>query len=343
MWYRMIMETRKIMSLGKYSLVVSLPKEWLKMSSLDKGDDVTMLIQRDLSLIIHPGVGTSNNQKEIILPIDPDTTEESIIRSIIGCYLNGYNTIKLKTRHIFSVEQNRAIRSVTTSLYLRIIESTASQIILQSLMDESMASVVSGIERMHIITSSMCQDVLNAITNWNEALAKSVLSLEGDVDQFMYFLLRLIRCAAIYPSLASQLGLDMVDCLDYQTLVHRIERIADHLTNIANRIINLCKRELDITDDIHNVLINAGELAFSAYERAVEAFLSGNLEDIDEIINTQYKIEDVEELIRPLPYLGEREDKLTCSNIFSIRDSLNRISEHAADIAELAIDRKYKG
>ena len=34
------MERRKISTLGKYSLIVTLPKDWTKMNKLQGGDDV---------------------------------------------------------------------------------------------------------------------------------------------------------------------------------------------------------------------------------------------------------------------------------------------------------------
>ncbi|MFQ6052936.1 MAG: PhoU domain-containing protein [Candidatus Bathyarchaeia archaeon] len=62
---------------------------------------------------------------------------------------------------------------------------------------------------------------------------------EDDVDHSMYLLRRLIRCAALSQSLADQLGLGPPDSLDYQALVHGIERVGDHTTNIANSVIAL--------------------------------------------------------------------------------------------------------
>ena len=334
------MDSRKIMALGKSSLVISLPKEWLRSNNLNRGDTVSMNIQPDLSLIVHPSSQTRAKNQYISISVKPDETKESIIRQIIGCYLNGNDTITLQSKTIFNEEQQTAIREVVKSLYLRIIESAASKVVMQTLMDESMASVSSGIERMHIITNSMCQDVLNAMKQGDKDLAKSVVHLEDDVDSFMYLLVRLIRSSAVNPTLAQQLGVNLVDCLDYQTLVHRIEYVADHLTLIANSLINLFEREM--SKESFPVLIEAAEIAFGAYDRAVLAFQSMSVEHSNEIIDVQEEVERLEECIMPLPYYGEREEKNVLSCICVIRDSIKRISEYSADIAELTIDRVYK-
>lgn len=335
------METRKIWAMGKYSLVVTLPKKWLETNNLDRGDNVSLSIQPDLSLVIYPSLKKSEQKKEITLVINTNENTDSIIRKIISCYLNGYTVVKLESMDIFSVEQQTAIRSVVRSLYFRIIESTAKKAVLQTLMDESMASVVSGIERMHIITSSMCHDVLNAMKNWNTDLAMSVVSLEDDVDQYMFFLLRLIRMASMDPSLANLLDLNMIDCLDCQTLVHRIEQVADHTTDIANGVIALTDRKLGIPEKIFSILVNAAEIAFTSYDMAVESFLSKNVDHTNEIIEGQNRIETLGELITPLPYFGERQQQVIVCPLCTMRDSIKRISEYAADIAELTIDRSF--
>ena len=126
---------------------------------------------------------------------------------------------------------------------MRIMESDAKNIYIQTLIDESKASVVSSLRRMHLISSSMCRDALSSMKNRDAKLARAVFTLDDDVDHFSFFLLRLLRSATIDPTLANQLELEPIDCMDFQTLVHRIEHVADHATNIAKNIIMLNGRQ----------------------------------------------------------------------------------------------------
>ena len=330
------------MALGKSSLVITLPKYWLELNNLSQGDRVSLTVQHDLSLAVQPSSRVRENGGEIHLGFEADESEDSIIRRIIGCYLNGYSNIKLTSEKIFTVEQQRAIRRVVSILLMRIMESEASSITLQTLIDESRASVFSGIERMHLITNSMCRDTLNSMRGWDENLAKSVVSLEDDVDQFMFFLLRLVRTAALKPSLANQLGLDPLDCLDCQTLVHRIEHVADHATNIANNVIDLIESRLIIPEDVSEALMKAAEIAFNSYDMAVQSFLSKDVSPSNEIIDKQKDIENLRKRILSLQLFSEDEDISVVYPISSIRESVEKIADHAADIAELTIDRTYK-
>ena len=335
------MSTRKVIPLGNSSLVVSLPIEWVRQNKINKGDLVDVNIQNDQSLIITPEYEREPREDKISLTIEENEPEESITRIIIGCYLNGYETIILKSKKKFLNKQHQAVRSTIKSLYLRIIESTTSKITIQTLMDESKASVLLSIERMHLITGSMCDDVLNSMRYRDMDLARSVVNLEDDVDQYLFFLLRLIRSALIYPPLASELELELVDCLDWQTLIYRIEHVADHITHIANSIINLIETRTEIPKNIWDAFLKSAEISFESYKKAVDFFLSNRIDHSNRIIDNQREIEMILKEITPLPLLGI-DDRGTFSQLFIIRDSIRRICEYAADVAELTIDRAYK-
>lgn len=311
------------------------------MNNLGRGDHVTLTIQKDGSMVVHPGMKEDEKDREIHLFIEADESEDSIMRRIIGSFLDGYTTIKLTSARIFNVGQQKAIRRIVSMLYMMIMESDAGSIVLQTLIDESKTSLISGIERMHIITYSMCRDILHSMINMDEELAKAVVSLEDDVDQLMYFLLRLIRSAALSPSLANQLGLDALDCLDFQTIVHRIERIADHTTNIAESVIALIESQQDIPGEVLSILIDAAEKSFTSYSMAVQSFLSKDIATTDEIIDMEKEIDELAPT-HALPYLTEADDISTIRNTISIIESIKKISHYAADIAELTIDRTYK-
>ncbi len=328
------------MALGRSSLVVSLPKAWVKSNNLSKGDMLVLEVQRDLSLLVKPSLKQEGRSRKISVSVSPSENSDSIYRTVIGCYLNGYMNIELKSSDIFSVSQQTAIRNVVKSLYMRVISSKASSVVLQTLMNESMADIHSGVERMHLITLSMCMDVVKAMKEWNYELARSVISLEEDVDQFMFYLLRLIRSAATDPALASQLNIDMLDCLDYQTLVDIIERVADNAYKTANSIIQLEEYKTKIPESLWETLIHTTESSFKAYENAIEVFITSSVEKSDLIIDQQYELSKLTRSITPFPDVMVSEPFFY--PLFVIRDSALRIGDYAADIAEVTIDKAFK-
>ncbi len=335
------MEQRKIMSLGRSSLVISLPKHWTQLNELKQGDVVSMAINRDRSLAVFPGVKKDRESNKITLYVEPDEREVFVVRSIIACYLNGYSSIKLVSKKFFTVAQQKAIRNIVQMLYMRIMEADTKEIHIATLIDESKASIQTGINRMYKISSSMCRDTLTALKNQDAALAKSVYTLDDEVDHFSFFLLRLLRRAAVDPALANQLGLETIDCLDYQTLVHRIEQVADRAANIAKHLIMLEGRRKKVSEPLLEKMYVAGCDALALYDKAVNALLSNDVRCSDEIIESQARIEKLDQEIASLAFSKEKSTEVICA-CCSMRDSVQRIAEYAADIAEITINRSYK-
>ena len=333
---------RKIVSLGRSSLVVTLPKHWVQLNELKQGDVVSLAIQRDRSLVVFPSAEKKREPKEITLHVEQDERDSLIVRKIIGCYLNGYSGIRVEAKKIFSVGQRKAIRNIVSTLYMRIMESDARNMYIQTLIDESKASLELAIHRMHSISQSMCRDALNSLQNRDAMLAKTVSSLDDDVDHFCFFLIRLLRDVAQDSVLANQLGLELLDCMDHQTLVYKVEHAADHAANIANHVIMVDGSKLKIPDDLLALMFTAGTVATDLYDKAVNAFFSKDVAVSDDILEQQRSVDKMDREIASKAFMGEQKSPQMICAICSLRDSILRVAESAADIAEMAINRAFK-
>jgi len=333
---------RRIMSLGRSSNVISLPKNWMLLNELKKGDVVYFAIQRDRSLVVYPGAEKKVTPKEITFRIGQNEDEALITRRILGSFLNGYSGITLISERIFSIPQRKAVRNIAGKLFMRVMESDSKGMYIQSLMDESRASLEQAIQRMHLISHSMCEDVLNALKNRDVALAKSVFSLDDDVDQFSFFILRLLRKAAQNPVLANELRIDPLDCMDQQTLVYMMEHAADYSADIASHIIMLDGTQQKIPDDILELMFTAGTEAVDLYVKAVNTYFSKDVPISIEILKNQKRIEQFDREIASKAFTGKQKNaELVCA-ICSIRDDIKKIADCAANIAEIAINRAFK-
>ena len=330
------------MSLGRSSMVISLPKNWMQLNELKKGDVVSFAIQRDRSLVVYPGAEKKAKPMEITLRIGENEGDTLITQKIIGPFLNGYSGVTLISEKIFSIPQRKAIRNIAGRLYMRIMESDSKGVYLQTLADESRASLEQAIQRMHLISHSMCEDICTALKNRNVALAKSVFSLDDDVDHFSFFLLRLLRKAAQDAALANELRIDPLDCMDHQTLVYRIEHAADYTADIARHIIMLDGSKQKIPDDVLDLMVIAATESVDLYVKAVNAFFSKDVPFSVEIMKKQQGIEKLDQEIASKAFTGKQKNaELVCA-ICSIRDNIKRIADCAANIAEISINRAFK-
>jgi phosphate uptake regulator len=329
------------MSLGRSSMVVSLPKNWMQLNELNKGDVVSFAIQRDRSLVIYPSAEKKSSSKEITIRIGQNEDEALISQKIIGSFLNGYSGVTLISEKIFSIPQRKAIRSVAGRLYMRIMESDSKGVYLQTLTDESKASLDQAIQRMHLISHSMCEDVFSSLKNNDVSLAKAVFSLDEDVDHFSFFILRMLRIAAQDPVLANELRIDSLDCMDYQTLVYRIEHASNYTADIARHIIMLEGTDQKIPDDLLGLMVSEGIEAVDLYAKAVNAFFSGDVPFSVELMKREQRIEKLDQEIATKSFIGKKNPELVCA-ICSIREDIKRIADYAANIAEIAVNRAFK-
>ena len=83
------------MALGKSSLVISMPKAWLELNRLGKGDEVSLDIQSDGALIVHSMLKQRSEVKEFHIGVETGESEESIARRIIAAFLDGYTMLRL--------------------------------------------------------------------------------------------------------------------------------------------------------------------------------------------------------------------------------------------------------
>jgi len=187
----------------------------------------------------------------------------------------------------------------------------------------------------------MLQDALNALKNQDEMLARAVYSLDDDVDHFSFFLIRLLRSAALDTALSNKLDLKPIEGLDYQNLVQRIEYVADEAANIAKHIIMLSQRQQKLSDSLLELMLTAGNYALSLYNKAMEAFFSKDVTSSNEIIEGEKRSIQLDEKIASLTFLTKEMDPAKVCAVCSIRESIKEIAEDAKDIGEITINRSY--
>jgi phosphate uptake regulator len=330
------------MSLGKSSLVISLPKEWMQLNDLKKGETVSFNIQRDRSLVIYPSSMKKTELKEITLNVGHNEEEILITQKILGAYLNGYTGIMLTSENIFTVPQTKAIRNMAGRLYMRVMEADAKCVYIQSIMDESKASLQQAVQRMHLISRSMCEGAFSALKNNDVALAKSSFSLDDDVDHFAFFIVRILRNAAQDPHLANELRVDPLDCMDYQMLVSRMEHASDYAADITRHIIMLNGAKQTIPDDVLALMITDGEEVAQLYVRAVEAFFTKDVNAAVDIMRYRHKLEKLDVEITSKAFTGPQKSAELVCGICSIRDNIRRIAHCTFSIAEISVNRAFK-
>jgi phosphate uptake regulator len=133
-------------------------------------------------------------------------------------------------------------------------------------------------------------------------------------------------------NILEEMGLQRpADCLEYRTIVSKIERIADHAGLIAKRIKFI---EDKIEPKIIIKIKKLAEKSLQVFEEAITAIQNHDFQKGENVADKVSKV--IEEEKEIMSNIKENEKNSTI--IRFVLEDLRRIAEYAGDIAEVAID-----
>ena len=223
------MEYRKIISFGKNSFVVSIPKPWIRQNKLGKGD-LIYIEENETYLVLHPR--PKENQKEertITITVDKKSISQ-IQRELIPAYINNNRTIILVGEDL--KKKAATIEPIIQNLIaLEIMEQTSTKIVARDFLDMKDISIMELIRKMDVITRAMLEDCLNM---YEEDTYTSINHRDKDVNRLSYLIFRAINFGFENPTyMLKKYKLDSHDLLHYYLLTHHLEATADDVRRIA--------------------------------------------------------------------------------------------------------------
>ena len=282
----MVRYARRLQKIGS-SVLVSLPKEWIKQNKLDKGNTVVVEVGKDNAIAVYPSGTEQEEAKEVVIPY-PSPYAEAIVNEITGAYLLGYDLIKVKGNSHISYDYREMIKEVIRKMVgLEIVDEDASNITAQFLLDATTLDPEKILFRMGSIVSGMYKDTLASLTNKDSNISKIIARRDDEVDRQYFLLVRLIRSAMMDQKLATKLNLSNIDILDYRIAANLFEAAGDAIVELAKAMTNVgqLKRSSDLK--------NAGELIETIQATAVRAFAKKNRADSIKTIKQYAKFNDL--------------------------------------------------
>ncbi|MDG6223460.1 MAG: hypothetical protein IAX21_09575 [Candidatus Bathyarchaeota archaeon] len=326
-------ETRKIQKIGN-TLYVSIPKSWTDQLHLNHGEKVTLLTQQDGSISIYPQV--SNQRREITLNVTRKSSSQSLKRGIIGAYLDGFDTIKVKTETAFTEDQHDSIRETIDSLFgLELIEVTGNTMTIVCLLKQTMP-VNKAVTRIHNVIISMFSETISAVENQNVDLIKGLTRRTRDIKRLLLVTNRLLRSSILFPKPSQNDSISLIDCVDYLQILHVTSEITGNLNKIAKNIDSLTGKELP--EEFTKLLAETGKSIQKMYDDSVQALLSKDIPLANNVLDRCFDFDDL--WSQCLKIYGESElPSLALANLRLIFDGLEQIQHHAHEIAYISIDR----
>lgn len=297
------MEYRKLISFGKSSYVVSLPKQWVTYHKLKKGDLIYFdEIANNLLLQPRLNTETATEDKEITVTVDRKDMRR-IQREAISAYLQNNKTIIFIGDEI--KEKAPEIQQFIQNLVaLEVLEQDSKKIIAKDFLNIKDISVEQIIRKMDVIARSMLKD---SKTMFQKDIYDNIYHRDTDVNKFRFLIYRIIWYGLENPAKVSKLlNLNQKDLFVYWWLSFSLEGIADHIKRIARhmRETKLPAKEqvefIKLLDNIEEMYVNIMKAYYTSNIEAAHNVVQGRFEIIqqcDDFYRLNSKVDHIGNLI----------------------------------------------
>ncbi len=307
------MHVRKLQRLGTTTIVVSLPRKWVKERGLKQGDVVYIEEGID-SITLH----TSNKAKQslrVTINAELEPNPESLARLVTASYLQGYDEVRVVSQSGLLQEQIDEILAALERLPgFEVLEQTPNQLTIQGIVDPARFTVDSIIKRMQVMISAMISASIDAVIEGMPEKAAEVSRVETKVDELYFLVVRQLLLSIRNPSLAKLIGIDSVPAVTgYRMVSKSLEEIGDYALAISRESLNIKRRGRSIDREILAQIMTMGEEVSTIFGRAVNAFLT-----------LDFKL--ISSVFQEIPTLSEKIVKLEAELLEKIKDPQTVVS-----------------
>lgn len=349
----MEIEVRKVQQVGYSTLVVSLPREWVKEVGLKQGDVVSLIREADGTLRLLPGVSKeSKNPLKVVVEADKIVEEGLLTRLITGMYIIGHDTIQIVSRKGLSKFHLDEIRKTVQRLTgISIVEQTLTYTTLQNFVDPTKFPVNGLLRRIYIITSSMLNATSRSLKEKRKDLANEVLHMENEVDRIYWMVVRQLLLAIRDRTIGKKLGIDHpLHIVGSRTVAKFLEEIGDCIEKIASEIIRMIEGDYNPYEEILSATYELFNLVEDIYSKAVRSFFQLDLklanEAAQKVDNVSIVVDNLtEKIFTTIQRCSEDISKCASPNLnyyLSLRTiiwTLGQIADYCSTICEITINR----
>ncbi len=331
------MEIRKVQKTGGASYIISLPKDWVKASKIEKNDPLGLISQPDGSLTITPHIHGKVAERVKIIDLKDIYDCEYLYRLLIAAYVTGFNTIKITTPSRIPSFAHKAVRMfIQASIGQEVSEETEKSMTIKDLLNPGEMPFENVISRMHVIIEGMLNDAIYALKTKDRELAEDVIFRDRDVNKLYWLISRQYNLLLRNVSLSHEMGMNVETALHYMQIARVIERTGDQVVQIAENVRSMIF--LSTEKKTSEIFQNLAAEAMEIFKAGVDSFCNRNVtqsQRIYERIGKYYRHCD-ESSKQLIDSAGGQTAGII--SIAYIIDNLKKIGEYTGVICESAIN-----
>ena len=325
-------DLRKLQVTGGSTVIVSLPKEWIKANNLGKGDFVNLeeLASGDLRLS-----SIQSRASKKVATIDCCEHMKGLRDLMIGAYLSGADVIKISCKNKIPRGTRSDVREFlrdTRGMEIEVDDDKEIRII--SILNPSELRLQVSINRMYILISSLVNDAMDVLLGEPIDLLSDIDDRERQIDARRLLLERQVAASIQLPSVERKLAVDRFTAMEHANIARILERMGDHATRLAylikdnSQVIKIKPTEMPLSA----IPIWAKQLktiVHNMYTKDVNIIHNAKLE----LVELRNKIEGEEDELWTGRGSAER---LLCE--FRISESIRRLCAYSVNFAEILLN-----
>ncbi len=325
-------EFRKLQITGGSTIIVSLPKEWININNLKKGDVVKLEELGSGDLRISPLQGSAAKRE---ISLDCCAYESGLNDLMIGSYLSGADVIRITCdRNISRTTRSNVREFLRDTRGMEIEEDESKQIKIVSILNPSELKLQVSINRMYLLISSLVSDSLEVISGDDVQLLNDIEDRERQIDARRLLLERQVAASLKSPSVERRLAIDRFTAMEHANIARVLERMGDHASRLAllvrehSNVIKMKKEDMPLSA-ISTWASQLKTIVHNMYSKDVSVIHSAK-------INLSKLRDDIEHSEGDLWVGRASAERLLCE--FRISESIRRLCAYGVNFAEALLN-----
>ena len=198
--------------------------------------------------------------------------------------------------------------------------------------DDVMAHLNDGVAQMGKLTKQQLQDVLQFLEKDDRALAREVINFDKNINAMEEKVeKRALRLIALRQPVAR----DLREAVSSFKIALNLERVGDHVKNIAKRMLAINK-----SDDAFNSSLNkVVEMGHISHARLIDVLDAYEERNVDKALATWQRDEEINTMYYNIYHTFLQDVSLGSADVYMplifVSKSFERIGDHATNIAEI--------
>lgn len=271
-------QVRRVQKVGKFTLTVSIPKEYAKRMRLSPKDSLLFREDVDGTLRLIPSTKAKEAAKAT-LRADQAGSGEMLTMLVVGAYALGYDNIEVAGKEpLDHATADLVLGTIRRLRGMEVVESDERRIVAQSFMDPTKFPVDSLVKRLQILVSRSLERVIDSLDLKQTAGLNEVSRIQEEVDELYWLISRQLLVALSRRELASEIGIESpLHASGDRVSAKTLEEIGGIIQDAAEELVRLrglrTKMDPKVTASMKRLAVKTRE----AFNTTVESLLTPDI------------------------------------------------------------------